>query len=138
MSHWKIDSIHLHLLPKKRGNCDELRQYGEEEINAELMDNIIDQLRQGQVSRIDIDNEQIGMAVFVEGDLSHISVADEWNDLAYYFNNGSGSMDVVGIAGYEWMVCHQLDALIEIIKEFVATGKMLESPEWTWYKESTW
>lgn len=107
------------------------------------MDHIICQLKQQQVSRIEIDNnsELIGMSVFVEGNLSQISVSDEANDVIYYFDNGSDDSSIVGIAGYEfygWMVCSQMDAFIAIVKEFIATGKMLASSAWSWRKESTW
>lgn len=145
MSSWNIDSIHLYLKPanKKKCLCDELRQYGADEISSELVDHIICQLKQQQVSRIEIDNnsELIGMSVFAEGNLSQISISDEANDVIYYFDNGSDSCATVGIAGdefLEWMVCSEMDTCIAIFKEFITTGKMLASPTWSWRKESTW
>lgn len=145
MSNWKIDSIDLYLQPatKKKCLCDELRQYGADEIHSQLVDRIICQLKQQRVSRIELDNnsELIGMSIFVEGNLSQISVSDENHDVIYYFDNGSDNGSIVGIAGYEfhgWMVCSQMDDLIDILKEFMATGKMLDSSTWIWRKESTW
>ncbi len=145
MNSWKIDSIHLYLQPanKKKCSCDELRQYGANEISSKLVDSIIYQLKQQQVTRIELDNhcEFIGMSVFVEENLSQICISDEAHDLIYYFDNCSGNSSTVGIAGYEffeWMVCRKIDILIEILKEFIATGKKLESPLWSWREESTW
>lgn len=142
---WKIDSIHLYLQPasKKKGDCDELRQYGMDEIGSELVDNIICYLDQQRVTRIELDNscEMIGMSVFVEGGLSQISISDEAHDFIYYYDNGTGDHSTVGIAGYEfdkWMVCDQNNVLIEILKEFITTGKRLESSMWSWREESTW
>lgn len=145
MNDWKIDSIDLYLQPinKRKCSCDELRQYGADEIGPELVDFIINELTQQHVSRIELDNncKLIGMSVFVQGNLSQISISDEAHDLIYYFDNGSSDHSIVGVSGYEfeqWMVCDQLDALIEILKKFIATGEMLESSRWSWLKESTW
>ncbi len=84
MNSWKIDSIHLYLQPanKKKCSCDELRQYGANEISSKLVDSIIYQLKQQQVTRIELDNncELIGMSVFVEENLSQIYISDEAHD----------------------------------------------------------
>lgn len=143
MSNQKIDSIDLYLPREKKGMCDELRQYGTDEINSKLVDDIICQLKQHKVSRIELDNNDVlvGMSVYVEGDLSQISISDEVHDLIYYFDNGSGNSSTVGIAGeefYKWMVCSEIDTLIDVLKKFIATGERLVSPAWSWLKESTW
>ena len=92
---------------------------------------------------MELDNNDalVGMSVYIEENLSQISISDAAQDLIYYFDNGSGSSSIVGIAGekfIEWMVCSETDTLIAILKNFIATGERLESLTWNWREESTW
>lgn len=112
--------------------------YSSNEINDKLFDEIKILLNNRKLCRIEMENAQsdLSMCVFCENGIFHVGIVDMYNDVNYYYNNGSGKTELKDIDGEvfeERMVGTDNNLLWHIIQEFAHKGNLSEKVEWIKY-----
>lgn len=132
-----IDIFYINKLTvtKLNNKKREVLFYSNSEINNELFDNINKLLGSKNLCRIVMENSQsdLSMCVFCENGLFHVGIVDMYNDVNYYYNNGSENAKLINIDGevfQERMTGTDNDLLWHIIQEFVYNGKLSKKVEW--------
>lgn len=109
--------------------------YSSNEINDKLFDDIKILLDTKKLCRIEMENSQtdLSMCVFCEKKIFHAGMVDMYNDVNYYYNNGSEKTKLIDIDGevfQERMIGTDNDLLWQIIQEFAHKGKLSNKVEW--------
>jgi len=109
--------------------------YDSEQICEELFESLRINLIKGKLSRLEMSNTEadLSMSVFYESGLSHLGVIDSYNDINYYYNDGSGNNSLIPIDGdvfRKWMVCENDDLLWEAVLFFAHKGKRISKINW--------
>ncbi len=112
------------LLSKERGTLTESK-----------LSHLFSLIQQGKLTRLEAENqaEAYSIVVFLEGSNSHVGILDEEEETRYVYDNLQEEEGDVGIGGYDfpkWSVCGNPAILIDILKEFFATGEMLSAVSW--------
>lgn len=105
------------------------------DINDKLFDKMKTHLKEKIVKRIECENSEcdISIIAFCEGELSHISIVDVFEDINYYYKNDKNSKDIKNIAGEEveeQLICNDNHLMIDIIKYFSQKGEKYPKVKW--------
>lgn len=113
----------------------QFKEYKENEITDSLLEKIKVCIDNNTFTRMEFKSlkNDIGMTIYYENGLSHIGIVDMYNDLVYYFCNGTKDETLIDIAGQMFasdMVCRSNDILYKIITYYVRTGKRYPHVKW--------
>ena len=132
-----IDKFYINKLTMTKLNNEEraILFYSSNEINDNLFDDIKVFLDSRKLCRIEMDNSKsdLSMCVFCEKGIFYVGMVDIYNDVNYYYNNGSEKTKLIDIDGevfQERMIGTDNDLLWHIIQEFVYKGRLSKKVEW--------
>ncbi len=132
-----IDKFYINKLTMTKLNNEEKEVlfYSTNEINDKLFDDIKVLLDSGKLCRIEMENSKsdLSMCVFCEKGIFHVGIVDMYNDVNYYYNNGSEKTKLIDIDGevfQERMIGTDNDLLWHIIQEFAYKGKLSKKVKW--------
>lgn len=109
-------------------------------LDAEITDNLMQEIKQmlgtQMLCQLDLQNSEndTAMSVFCENGTYHVGIVDMYNDMNYYYDNGSGDQTLVDIDGNMFearMVGKDLSVLWQIILTFAQEGKRCERVAWS-------
>lgn len=78
-------------------------------------------------------NDAISMTVFCNKNISHFGIVDMFNDIVYYYDNGSNDSSKIDIAGSKFMkktICDSKEILFNAIIYFIRNGKNDDNLAW--------
>ena len=108
-------------------------------LDAEITDNLMQEIKQmlgtQMLCQLDLQNSEndTAMSVFCENGTYHVGIVDMYNDMNYYYDNGSDDKTLVDIDGNMFearMVGKDLSVLWQIILTFAQEGKRCEQVAW--------
>ena len=108
-------------------------------MGAEITDNLMQEIKQmlgtQMLCQLDLQNSEndTAMSVFCENGTYHVGIVDMYNDMNYYYDNGSDDQTLVDIDGNMFearMVGKDLSVLWQIILTFAQEGKRCEQVAW--------
>lgn len=108
-------------------------------MDAEITDNLMQEIKQmlgtQMICQLDLQNSEndTAMSVFCENGIYHVGIVDMYNDMNYYYDNGSDDKTLVDIDGNMFearMVGKDLSVLWQIILTFAQEGKRCEHVAW--------
>ena len=108
-------------------------------MDAEITDNLMQEIKQmlgtQMLCQLDLQNSEndTAMSVFCENGTYHVGIVDMYNDMNYYYDNGSDDKTLVDIDGNMFearMVGKDLSVLWQIILTFAQKGKRCEQVAW--------
>lgn len=108
-------------------------------MDAEITDNLMQEIKQmlgtQMLCLLDLQNSEndTAMSVFCENGTYHVGIVDMFNDMNYYYYNGSDDKTLVDIDGNMFearMVGKDLSVLWQIILTFAQEGKRCEQVAW--------
>lgn len=105
------------------------------EINNKLFDKIKNYINDNSIKRIELENGEcdISIIAFCQGNLSHISIVDVFEDINYYYKNDKKSNTIINIAGEdveENLVCDNINLMFDIIFYFAQKGEKFPKVKW--------
>lgn len=113
----------------------EYLSYMDTEITYNLMQEIKQMLEKQTICLLELQNgvNDTAMSVFCENGKYHVGVVDMYNDMNYYYDNGSDDHTLVDIDGNMFearMVGKDISVLWQIILTFAQEGKRCEQVAW--------
>lgn len=109
--------------------------FGEKEMTLDNLEYVKELICSNSLERLELKNTKIdlSMTVFYEKGIAHIGIIDMYNDIVYYYTNGSNDPELVAIAGNMFennMICKDNGLLYDMINYFVLNGKPNPDVEW--------
>jgi len=113
----------------------EYLSYMDTEITYNLMQEIKQMLEKQTICLLELQNgvNDTAMSVFCENGKYHVGVVDMYNDVNYYYDNGSDDHTLVDIDGNMFearMVGKDISVLWQIILTFAQEAKRCEQVAW--------
>nr|WP_288830641.1 hypothetical protein [uncultured Clostridium sp.] len=127
-----INSISVSI---KDSDSRKLLSYSNGEINENLFASLKTFLNEAKLFRLEMSNTDtdLSMSIFCENNLSHFGILDVYNDINYYYYDGSGENSLVSIDGQvfeKWMVCEDNSLLWEAVMSFAYNGERSSKVKW--------
>jgi|GEM_PF-5817000 len=125
-----VDSVVLTI-----GKEKEVSRYKDKEITDELLNKIKLCINEEKLIRLDTENirDAITMTVFGDKNIFHFGIVDMFNEIIYYYDNGTNNTEKIGIAGSKFMrkmICDSKDVVFKAICYFMKYGKNDDSLSW--------
>lgn len=116
-------------------NCKKNFCYTNEQIDERLFNSLKVSLDDGKLSRLEMSNTEtdLSMSIFCENVLSHFGIVDLYNDINYYYDDGTKDSNLIPINGQvfeKWMVCRDNELLWEAVLLFAHNGERSLNVDW--------
>lgn len=109
--------------------------YLDKDVSSTLFDDIIMLFDNNFLRRVEMSNtaQDLTMCLFCEKNKYHIGVVDIYNDINYYYDNGSNDTSLVAIDGEVFekrTMGTNKDLLWNIVRTFVQKGELSKEVNW--------
>lgn len=127
-----INSISVSI---KQDDSKKILSYSDGQINEELLNSLKFSLDRGMLYRLEMSNTEtdLSMSLFCENGISYFGIVDIFNDINYYYDDGSVNTNLIPINGQvfeKWMVCEDNALLWEAVLFFAHHGERSLKVNW--------
>lgn len=132
LNEFYINSISVSI---KQDDSKKILSYSDGQINEELLNSLKFSLDRGMLYRLEMSNTEtdLSMSLFCENGISYFGIVDIFNDINYYYDDGSGNNNLIPINGQvfeKWMVCEDNSLLWEAVLFFAHHGERSLKVNW--------